>query len=77
MVLVCVSIMTTVAVLNIHYRGPATHVMSDRVKKVKSMNKQLSLFGSLIVFRIFCMNFFVACTAPYLFCMVCKICFTN
>ena len=34
MVLVCLSIMITVVVLNVHYRGSATHVMSDRVKKV-------------------------------------------
>ncbi|CAK8672284.1 acetylcholine receptor subunit alpha-like isoform X2 [Clavelina lepadiformis] len=34
MVLVCLSIMITVVVLNVHYRGSATHVMSDRVKKI-------------------------------------------
>jgi len=32
--------MTTVAVLNIHYRGPATHIMSDRIKKVKNNYRQ-------------------------------------
>nr|NP_001190977.1 nicotinic acetylcholine receptor subunit precursor [Ciona intestinalis]BAJ65312.1 nicotinic acetylcholine receptor subunit [Ciona intestinalis] len=34
MILVCLSIMITVGVLNVHYRGPATHVMSDRMKKI-------------------------------------------
>uniref|UniRef100_H2ZA06 Neurotransmitter-gated ion-channel ligand-binding domain-containing protein n=1 Tax=Ciona savignyi TaxID=51511 RepID=H2ZA06_CIOSA len=33
MILVCLSIMITVGVLNVHYRGPATHVMSKRMKK--------------------------------------------
>ena len=59
MVLVCVSIMTTVAVLNIHYRGSASHVMSDRVKKVKYRylfckgfsNIQLCDFGVVLKFR--------------------------
>uniref|UniRef100_H2ZA04 Uncharacterized protein n=1 Tax=Ciona savignyi TaxID=51511 RepID=H2ZA04_CIOSA len=34
MILVCLSIMITVGVLNVHYRGPATHVMSKRMKKI-------------------------------------------
>nr|CAB3230767.1 nAChR-A1 nicotinic acetylcholine receptor subunit precursor [Phallusia mammillata] len=34
MILVCLSIMITVVVINIHYRGPTTHTMSERVKKI-------------------------------------------
>uniref|UniRef100_H2ZA07 Uncharacterized protein n=1 Tax=Ciona savignyi TaxID=51511 RepID=H2ZA07_CIOSA len=34
MILVCLSIIISVGVLNVHHRGPATHVMSKRMKRI-------------------------------------------
>lgn len=40
MVLVTMAVVMCVIVLNIHFRTPSTHVLSDGVKKVRALGSQ-------------------------------------